>query len=94
MDVTTLDSEEEKQERFNVIKNTCAKDRNTADVSGREKLLEGVNNDEDVLVTILKAFKPLGYFKGSSSKEYPVPQLLLRKRRKKKGTIRVCSTIQ
>ena len=79
MDIAVLDSEEERQERFNVIKNTCAKDRNTAGVSGREKLLEAVNNDENLLTIIQKAFKTLGYFNRGSvsnknkSAEQPPP---------------------
>ena len=66
MDDSGMDAPQERQERFNVIKYTCAKDRNTAGVSGREKLLEAVNNDENVLITIQRAFKPLGYFKESN----------------------------
>jgi hypothetical protein len=64
MDVAGIDTAEERQQRFNVIKSTCAKDRNSGEVSGRDKFLEAVNNDETVLVTIQGAFKPLGYFKG------------------------------
>jgi hypothetical protein len=66
MDVSGTDTEQERQKRFNVIKNTCAKDRNSADVSGKDKLLEVVNNDENVLSAIQMAFSSLGYFKGKS----------------------------
>jgi hypothetical protein len=66
MDVSGTDTEQERHERFNVIKNTCAKDRNSADVSGKDKLLEVVNNDENVLSAIQMAFSSLGYFKGKS----------------------------
>jgi hypothetical protein len=69
MDTTGLDTTQERQERFNVIKNTCVKDRNSGEVSGKGKFLEAVNNNENVLTTILKAFKPLGYFKEFDSSD-------------------------
>lgn len=63
MDVDGSDTPEERIARFDVIKNTFVKDSNSKEVSGRDKFLEAVNNDESVLVTIQEAFKPLGYFK-------------------------------
>ena len=63
MDTLGIDTAQERQERFNVIKNTCARDRSSAEVSGRTRLLEAIDNDESILVIIQKAFRPLGYFK-------------------------------
>jgi hypothetical protein len=68
MDIAGTDTAQERQERFNVIKTTCDKERNSTHVSGRDKLLQAVNNDENVLSTIQKAFKQLGYFKSSTEK--------------------------
>jgi hypothetical protein len=67
MDITGTDTEDERRERFNVIKNTCSKDRSSGDVSGMEIFLQSVNNDDNLLLTIQNALRPLGYFKGSNS---------------------------
>jgi len=67
MDIAGIDTDQERQERFNVIRNTCVKDRKSASVSGREKLLESVSNDENVLITIQNAFRPPGYFEGNGN---------------------------
>lgn len=65
MDIVDVDTQEERQQRFRVIEQTCTKDRNTGEVSGKDRLLEAVNNDNDVLESISKAFRTLGYFKSS-----------------------------
>lgn len=66
MDMTNTDTAEERQDRFNVIKSTYTKDGNSGEVSGKDKLLEAVNNNATVLETIQKAFKTLGYFKSNA----------------------------
>jgi hypothetical protein len=61
MDLADSDSLEERQERFNVVESTCNKDPNSSEVSGHDKLLEAVNGDESVIMTIQQRFGLLGY---------------------------------
>lgn len=62
MDLASSDTVQERQERFVVVESTCAKQPDSAEVSGYDKLLEVVNGDDSVILTIQKAFGHLGYF--------------------------------
>jgi hypothetical protein len=53
--------DEEIENRYQVIRNTCTKNANTDQVSGYAKLLEAVNGDVSVIVIIQKEFNKLGY---------------------------------
>ena len=58
--------DEESEMRYQAVRNTCAKDANTENVSGRIKLLEAVDRDESVITTINQEFGKLGYSFSSS----------------------------
>lgn len=52
----------ERQARFKVIEDTCAKDPNSDQVSGYTKLLEAVENNQAVIDELQQVFGQLGYF--------------------------------
>ena len=59
MDMT--DGDEERESRFKVISETCQKPRE--EVSGRQELLDAVDNDDSVILVIQQQYKKLRYFK-------------------------------
>jgi hypothetical protein len=57
--IELVGGDEESEKRFDTVKITCTKDRGV--VSGRDRLLEGVNRNEAVITSIEEEFGNLGY---------------------------------
>ncbi|MGA7368759.1 MAG: hypothetical protein WBX01_06480 [Nitrososphaeraceae archaeon] len=73
----TGNHDKERQARFMVIEDTCAKDADSDQVSGYTKLLEAVENNQAVIDELQQVFGQLGYFvnakKRSKTNGYGIP---------------------
>jgi hypothetical protein len=60
--IKLAEGDEEAEMRYQAVRDTCSKDANSDQVSGYAKLLEAVNDDNSVIITIQKEFGKLGYY--------------------------------
>jgi hypothetical protein len=67
-------NDEESQDRIQAVKDTCSKDANSDQVSGYNKLLEALDNDQNAVADIVQVLNELGLGSFNISDEWKVPQ--------------------